>query len=196
MAKKPSEAQLQKWQDEFDHDVEGLRDDSPDITVHVYGPHHAPDEVAFAWSGEVTSPNSGEQIPWAEVVSPNSDRAEEVAQEFADASGWQSSDAWRGSISTPATLGDWVKLIDTWVSPMGAIDSQTRHQQAIQDLVGYGGSWEKRGGQPPFEAVVIFSRTSNVFSLGFDIYVRKADLAEARAYFLEHNIEDEDLVKG
>jgi hypothetical protein len=195
MAKKPSQAQLDKWEDQFERDVDDLHSEGPDITVHVYGPHHAPDEIAFAWSGNVTSPSTGKEIPWVDVGSPNSDRAEEVAQAIMDETGWQSTDAWRGFTNTPKAFDDWVKLIDTWVSPMGAIDSQTRHQQPIQDLVGVGGSWSKRDGQPPFEAVVVFSRTSNLFSMGFDIYVRRADLAAARAYFNEVGVEDEDLVR-
>lgn len=107
-------------------------------------------------------------------------------KEFAGKVGYTHTDAWRGYHELPDRVGDWVRVLDTWVSPMGhSGDPETRHQVPIEALYK---QW-KAGARPPFPVMVSMLQTSNVFSMGFEMFVRSKDAPRMRELLAEAGVE-------
>lgn len=106
---------------------------------------------------------------------------------FRDFAKAASTDPWRSHFEIPDHVGEYVRVLDTWVSPMGHLgDQETMHRVPIESLYK---RW-KSGDRPPFPVAVVMLRTSNLFSLGFEMFVRKRDEAQMRRLLLAEGIRE------
>ena len=99
----------------------------------------------------------------------------ETLQAFVRSQHWVRTDAWRGYVETEAPEA-WQRVLNTW-SPT-VRDSGYRGKMELGE---YYSKAAKAGAKVP--TVWVFGSTSNVFSVGVEVYVRKQDseafLAEA-----------------
>lgn len=75
---------------------------------------------------------------------------------------WVSTDAWRGYSETPGSGGDFVRVKNSWHSTMDRTDAS----DLINDL-----SNGEAG--VDFPVMTVYARTSNVFSMGIEVYVEE-----------------------
>jgi hypothetical protein len=174
-----------KSQEEIDKEWEDLSESDPVMTVSAHGPSYGAHTMARVRTGEV----GGE---WMIDVSSTSgdDAFEAQVEDLARKTAWHPTDAWRGVYSTPKGVADLVKVVDTWVSPQGhAGDYQTAHQVPIERMLR---AWQD-GDKPPADVFVVYTTTSNVFSVGFDIYTRKRDENRIRDYLEAKGVGSADM---
>lgn len=157
---KSRERQIEKW--EADHEVIGR--------IAFFGPHgHS--EAKIYRNGQPST-----------FVNP-------AFAQFAKAGSWHHTDAWRGHYDLPPRVGDWERVLDTWVSPQGHMgDYQTLHQVPIEKLYA---AW-KAGERPPFPVTVVLLRTSNVFSNTIGMFVRKQDVTRMKELLATAGVDPRD----
>jgi hypothetical protein len=176
MPRKPMAEQLRE-------EREYVIESDPFMTVVAYGPgRHG--NAAQVRSGEV-----GKEIET--FIDPVNSEAGRFANKIVHDTSWVPTDAWRGVHHTPDEFGDYVKVVDTWVSPMGhSGDWETQHQVPIEEIIT---KWKEPSGQPPVPVFVVYTTTSNLFSVGFDMYVKKSDQDAFVRYLREAKIDERDL---
>lgn len=108
--------------------------------------------------GERNTVKVGEYCYHGDIVSPE---AKDLIRSIA----WHSSDAWRGYYEGKAPEG-WEEVVDTWFCGMDGTNVEG-------DLEKFHEKWEDKNETPRFPMLVVFLRTSNVFSTGATIYVPK-----------------------
>lgn len=86
--------------------------------------------------------------------------------------GWNATDAWRGYEDGPSEAVGFVKAKDTWHGTM----TRTSASDRINEL--------SSGDRPmPFPVMVAFTRTSNLFSQGLEVFVPEDRTDDLQAYF-------------
>jgi hypothetical protein len=170
---------------QMEEDYEALYESDPIMTVRAVGVGFGEDDIAYVHRGEILGEMQTE-------VMGGDGEVERVASELAEKTGYKHTDAWRGYYQTPDETGDLVKVLDTWVSPMGHTgDWQTQHQVPLEELAGRGGEWSRT--PPPVPVFIAYTPTSNLFSVGMDMYVHKKDAARFKQYLRERNVSNEDI---
>lgn len=118
----------------------------------------------------------------------------DIARAIGRQTGWVKTDAWRGHHSTPKKVkvdsdGEWVKVVDTWACPMGNTDAATAHAAPLEETY----KAMKAHGSP-IPCVWDFTPTSNLFSVGLDLYVMKKDVDAMLQYLRGEGASDRVLV--
>jgi len=179
---RPGAAETKRLQEQEELDY--LRGSDPVLTVVAYGPGMDASGVTHVHQGEVGGKIRSE-------FNGDGDESEAVARELIGGTHFVHSDAWRGTFHTPDSAGDLVKVMDTWVSPQGhSGDYETQHQVPLEELIT---RWKTRESRPPMDVFVAYTPTSNVFSVGFDVYVHRGDRERAVKYLREANVDPRDL---
>lgn len=82
---------------------------------------------------------------------------------------WIATDAWRGYYDTEATKkSKWVKFLSDWVTGNWSDAGEHGSDETEKRVKILASKIEKLGG----ELRIVFAPTSNVFSTGYDLYVR------------------------
>lgn len=97
---------------------------------------------------------------------------EEVVLAIVAGTGWKSTDAWRGYEHGPSTADEWEKVTDTWHGTM----TRTSASDAVNALA---------AGKGPTPVAVAFTTTSNVMSIGIEVYAPEYLVDEIEAHFSE-----------
>lgn len=173
----------------LEQEYEALRESDPVLSLHVYGPGirtGSGEDYVYVYHGKI----GGEEV--YDVASNASREIDEVAEQIARETGYHPVDAWRGYYLTPDAVGDLVKVLDTWVSPMGHSGaSETEHQVPLEEIMK---GWKTH--QPPVRVYTAFTPTSNVFSVGMDMYVHKKDVPAFKTYLQSKQVEPADVPGG
>jgi len=85
---------------------------------------------------------------------------------------WVSTDGWRGYSETPGSGGDFVRVKNSWHSTM--------ERTEVSDVINALSNGEAG---VLFPVIVVYARTSNVFSMGIEIYAPEDRVDEMNALF-------------
>jgi hypothetical protein len=96
----------------------------------------------------------------------------EAAVDIMAGSRWVSTDAWRGYSTTPGSAGDWVRVKNSWHSTMERTD--------VSDLINALSNGEAG---LDFPVMVVYAKTSNVMSMGIEIYAPEEHVEDINALF-------------
>jgi len=96
----------------------------------------------------------------------------DAAVEIMGGQHWVSTDAWRGYSETPGRGGDFVRVENSWHSTMDRTDAS----DLINDL-----SNGEAGAE--FPVITVYARTSNVFSMGIEVYAPEARVEDIKDMF-------------
>ena len=81
---------------------------------------------------------------------------------------WIQTDGWRGHFEINAPSG-FVEVVDSWFCGMDGHNlNKENYTEQLQTKV-------DNGDLPPFEMIIVFTRTSNVFATGINVYVQNKD---------------------
>lgn len=96
---------------------------------------------------------------------------QQVVEEIVRGTYWQRTDGWRGSSRTPSHADGWVEAMGGWHSSMESSDLS----EAINDI-------GRNAAGLDYPVILVFRRTSNLFSIGLSIYVREENIMDIKQY--------------
>jgi hypothetical protein len=96
----------------------------------------------------------------------------DAAVEIMGGQHWVSTDGWRGYSETPGKGGDFVRVKNSWHSTMERTD--------VSDLIN---DLSNGDAGIDFPVIVVYARTSNVFSMGIEVYAPKDHVEDIKELF-------------